>query len=100
MVSTDSGAIRAAGREGRLQWSKRAENRLEEELKQIALRECDNKVKLFVKCSQAAGLLVAFQCRAELKTMNECLHEYTSASRMEEYKRDRERDLMTKAANG
>ncbi|CAM9796769.1 unnamed protein product, partial [Chrysoparadoxa australica] len=34
-------------------WSKQAESRLKEELKHIALKNCDDKVKEFVACSQA-----------------------------------------------
>lgn len=93
--SSSGGAIRDAGREDRLQWSKRAEHRLEEELKQIALRECDQKVKDFVECSKTAGLLVTFKCRSGLNEMNECLHQYTNKQRFEEYKREREMELAT-----
>ena len=49
-----------------------------EELYKHALKECESKVKAFVDCSKAEGLLVIFNCRKHNNEMNECLARFNT----------------------
>ncbi|CAN0185707.1 unnamed protein product, partial [Phaeothamnion confervicola] len=72
--------------------------RLQEELKLIALKKCDDQVRAFVECSKANGILVVLSCRRESAGMNECLHTYTNPERFAEYKTIREAELLEQSS--
>lgn len=66
---------------------------LRKELNDIALQQCQEKVKDFVECSKASGLLVVFQCREKNKVMNACLSQFTSEEEYKKYKLQRQEQL-------
>ena len=74
------------GRDGRLTWSKYAEHEARKELSAIAIRKCDAHLAAFSRCAREQNLLVVFNCRAENRRMNDCLHRYTNETAFEEYK--------------
>eukprot|EP00611_Tribonema_gayanum_P015660 TRINITY_DN2753_c0_g1_i1.p1 TRINITY_DN2753_c0_g1~~TRINITY_DN2753_c0_g1_i1.p1 ORF type:complete len:101 (-),score=18.41 TRINITY_DN2753_c0_g1_i1:64-366(-) len=92
--------VKDGGRSDRLAWSKRAEQRLRDELKEIALKKCDAEVATFVACAKAKGLMVAFSCRTENRGMNECLHQFTNEAAFEKYKVMRGEELAAGSLGG
>eukprot|EP00904_Undaria_pinnatifida_P007037 jgi/Undpi1/3463/HiC_scaffold_16.g06835.m1 len=85
--------VKDGGRNDRLSWSKRAEHRLQEELKEIALKRCDDSVAKFAACAREKGMLVVFSCREQNRLMNECLSKHTNKESVEQYKMERELEL-------
>ncbi|CAN0128640.1 unnamed protein product [Ectocarpus sp. 12 AP-2014] len=85
--------LKDGGRNDRLSWSKRAEHRLREELKEIALKRCDDSVAKFAACARDKGMLVVFSCREQNALMNSCLNEHTNEESFERYKFEREIEL-------
>lgn len=85
------------GQDARLKWTKKAELRLQEELKYIARKKCDSAIANFAQCAEENGLLVIFRCNQQNKKMNECLGKYTNPQSFEDYKRSREEELMGKS---
>ncbi|CAN0061988.1 unnamed protein product [Ascophyllum nodosum] len=85
--------VKQGGRDDRLNWSKRAEQRLQDELKEIALKKCDDSVAKFAACAKEKGMWVVFSCREQSRLMNECLHQHTNKGSFEQYKLDREMEL-------
>ena len=81
------------GRDGRLTWSKYAEHEARKELSAIAIRKCDAHLAAFSRCAREQNLLVVFNCRAENRRMNDCLHRYTNETAFEEYKLRRGKEL-------
>jgi Cytochrome c oxidase biogenesis protein Cmc1 like len=92
--------VKDGGRSDRLAWSKRAELRLREELKEIALKRCDAELSAFAECARAKGLMVVFSCRGQNKAMNACLNQYTNEQSFQQYKQTREEELHARLANG
>eukprot|EP00752_Nemacystus_decipiens_P009531 g8519.t1 len=85
--------VKDGGRNDRLSWSKRAEHRLREELKEIALKRCDDSVAKFAACAREKGMMVVFSCREQNRLMNSCLNQHTNAESFEKYKLEREKEL-------
>ncbi|CAG9464043.1 unnamed protein product [Pedinophyceae sp. YPF-701] len=56
-------------------------------MKNRARMKCDEVTAKFVDCSKVHFLSVAWQCRAELHAMNECMKQYTTDDTLEEFKR-------------
>ena len=81
------------GRDGRLTWSKYAEHEARKELSAIAIRKCDAHLAAFSRCAREQNLLVVFNCRAENRRMNDCLHRYTNETAFEDYKLRRGKEL-------
>ncbi|CAM9659581.1 unnamed protein product [Pylaiella littoralis] len=89
--------VKDGGRNDRLSWSKRAEHRLREELKEIALKRCDDSVAKFAACAREKGMMVVFSCREQNAMMNACLNQHTNADSFEQYKFEREVELHREA---
>ncbi|GAB5036036.1 cytochrome c oxidase biogenesis protein [Nannochloropsis oceanica] len=80
---------RDGSREGRLKFSKRAEQHLRDELALHARKECKDALGAFAACAKENGMFVVFKCRGLNNAMNACLSEYTSESKFEEWKKTR-----------
>ena len=65
----------------------KAEEALRSKMKQIATKNCDEKVKDFVQCSKDSGLMVIWSCREQNRVMNECGAKYTNEKVLEDIKR-------------
>ncbi|CAO3607524.1 unnamed protein product [Cunninghamella blakesleeana] len=56
------------------------------ELKENALKHCQEFVKEFVECSKEHNVTVMWTCRGKLKAMNSCLNERTSRQELDKLK--------------
>mmetsp|Transcript_6734 Transcript_6734/g.19867 ORF Transcript_6734/g.19867 Transcript_6734/m.19867 type:complete len:97 (+) Transcript_6734:262-552(+) len=88
------------GRDGRLKWSKYAEHEARKELSAVAIKKCDEFLAAFSACARRENLMVVFNCRAENRAMNECLHQYTNETAFETYKLERSAELERQAREG
>ncbi|ORX44017.1 hypothetical protein DM01DRAFT_1295671 [Hesseltinella vesiculosa] len=69
------------------------------ELKEKALKKCDDYVKEFVSCSKEHNVTVMWTCRSKLKTMNTCLNEWTSREQLDKLKLDKLRAKRAAISN-
>ena len=53
---------------------------------QEARAACDDKVKAFVECSKAEGLMVIMRCREQNRAMNDCAQQLTDEKHWEEFR--------------
>ncbi len=53
---------------------------------QEARAACDGKVKAFVECSKAEGLMVIVRCREQNRAMNDCAQQLTDDKHWEEFR--------------
>ncbi|XP_020684397.1 uncharacterized protein DDB_G0275933 [Dendrobium catenatum] len=67
---------------------KKVEEALRSKMKQKALKECDHYVAKYAECASGRTLSVVWLCRKQAKLLNECLHDYTNDSVLEEMKRE------------
>ncbi|KAH0460297.1 hypothetical protein IEQ34_010960 [Dendrobium chrysotoxum] len=67
---------------------KKVEEALRSKMKQKALKECDYYVAKYAECASGRTLSVVWLCRKQAKRLNECLHDYTNDSVLEEMKRE------------
>ncbi|TFJ80692.1 hypothetical protein NSK_007869 [Nannochloropsis salina CCMP1776] len=88
---------RDGSREGRLRFSKRAEQHLRDELALHARKQCQKPMAAFAACAKENGMFVIFKCRALNNAMNACLSQYTSESKFEEWKQTRGLSLAEEA---
>jgi COX assembly protein 1 len=65
----------------------KAEEALRSKMKLLATKNCDHKVKDFVRCSQENGLMVVWTCRQQNREMNDCGAKYTNDEVLEDVKR-------------
>lgn len=96
----DAAARKNAGRDGRLSWSHVQEYQLQQELNEIARKECKPVIQNFGKCAERTGLGVVFQCRAENSAMNDCLNGYTNPDAFEAFRLKREREILAERQAG
>ncbi|KAI8534380.1 hypothetical protein RHMOL_Rhmol10G0085300 [Rhododendron molle] len=66
---------------------KKVEEALRSKMKQKALKECDQFTIKYAECASGRTLSVVWQCRKQAKALNECLHQYTNDSILEEMKK-------------
>mmetsp|Transcript_17562 Transcript_17562/g.35216 ORF Transcript_17562/g.35216 Transcript_17562/m.35216 type:complete len:97 (-) Transcript_17562:145-435(-) len=81
------------GRDGRLSYSNQAEHYLRKELSEIAKKECIKYSKALGDCAKREGLLVAFKCRGENRSLNECLHAFTNDDNFKAYSKKRAEEI-------
>ncbi|XP_004233498.2 uncharacterized protein [Solanum lycopersicum] len=60
---------------------------LRSKMKQKALKECDRYTTKYAECASGRTISVVWQCRKQAKELNECLHQYTNDSVLEEMKK-------------
>ncbi|CAN4123609.1 unnamed protein product [Withania somnifera] len=66
---------------------KKVEEALRSKMKQKALKECDRYTTKYAECATGRTISVVWQCRKQAKELNECLHQYTNDSVLEEMKK-------------
>ena len=62
------------------------DQRLLEELGEMALKACKPEQKSFADCARKWNMAVIFACRGENETMNECIREFTNEDALAAYK--------------
>ncbi|ERN00990.1 hypothetical protein AMTRI_Chr04g187740 [Amborella trichopoda] len=67
---------------------KKVEEALRSKMKQKALKECDRYMVKYAECASGRTLSVVWLCRQQAKELNECLHQYTNDSVLEEMKKE------------
>ncbi|KAM7524200.1 hypothetical protein LguiA_014102 [Lonicera macranthoides] len=67
---------------------KKVEEALRSKMKQKALKECDLYTAKYAECAAGKTISVIWQCRKQAKELNECLHQFTNDSVLEEMKKD------------
>jgi len=79
--------------------SRREEETLVKTTKARALKECDAFVKAFADCTSGRTISVAWACKEPLKSVQQCMIQYTGPEPMEavraEYLRLRNMDSQT-----
>ncbi|XP_077210675.1 uncharacterized protein LOC143846139 [Tasmannia lanceolata] len=60
---------------------------LRSKMKQKALKECDRYTSKYAECAVGRTISVVWQCRKQAKELNDCLHQYTNYSILEEMKK-------------
>ncbi|XP_077240006.1 cytochrome c oxidase biogenesis protein Cmc1-like protein [Tasmannia lanceolata] len=69
------------------QVKKKVEEALRSKMKQKALKECDRYTSKYAECAVGRTISVVWQCRKQAKELNDCLHQYTNDSILEEMKK-------------
>eukprot|EP00177_Eucheuma_denticulatum_P000858 GFKZ01001552.1.p2 GENE.GFKZ01001552.1~~GFKZ01001552.1.p2 ORF type:complete len:101 (+),score=9.54 GFKZ01001552.1:171-473(+) len=54
----------------------KAENRVMRELKEVAIRACDDHLRALAECAQGRMLSVVWHCRAHSKAIDECMRAF------------------------
>ncbi|XP_023549716.1 uncharacterized protein DDB_G0275933 [Cucurbita pepo subsp. pepo] len=67
---------------------KKVEEALRSKMKQKAMKECDHYASKYAECAYGRTLSVVFKCRDQAKELNNCLHQYTNDTVLEEMKRE------------
>ncbi|XP_031107876.1 uncharacterized protein DDB_G0275933-like [Ipomoea triloba] len=70
------------------QVKKKVEEALRSKMKQKALKECDEYAAKYAECATGKTISVVWQCRKQAKELNNCLHQYTNESVLEEMKKE------------
>lgn len=74
------------------------QQKLRQELNDIALTKCRDITAQFAECAKASGYMVAFKCREHNKAMNACLHQYTNEEQFAIYRAKREQEVAEASA--
>ncbi|XP_044505109.1 uncharacterized protein DDB_G0275933-like [Mangifera indica] len=67
---------------------KKVEEALRSKMKQKALKECDRFTSKYAECAAGKMISIVWQCRKQAKELNNCLHQYTNDTVLEEMKRE------------
>ncbi|XP_020233909.1 uncharacterized protein DDB_G0275933 [Cajanus cajan] len=67
---------------------KKVEEALRSKMKQKALKECDRYTAKYAECASGRTLSVVWSCRQQAKELNDCLHQFTNDSVLEEMKKE------------
>ncbi|KAL3844864.1 hypothetical protein ACJIZ3_002267 [Penstemon smallii] len=57
-------------------------------MKQKALKECDRYTSRYAECAVGRTISVVWKCRKQAKELNECLHQFTNDSILEQMKKE------------
>ncbi|XP_074580452.1 uncharacterized protein LOC141842332 [Curcuma longa] len=66
---------------------KKVEEALRSKMKQKALKECDHLCAKYAECAAGRTFSIVWHCRKAAKELNECLHQYTNDTILEEMKK-------------
>ncbi|KAL9670792.1 hypothetical protein QQ045_008350 [Rhodiola kirilowii] len=66
---------------------KKVEEALRSKMKQKALKECEFFTSKYAQCAMGRTLSVVWKCRKQAAELNDCLHQFTNDSVLEEMKR-------------
>ncbi|XP_010926146.1 uncharacterized protein [Elaeis guineensis] len=78
---------------------KKVEEALRSKMKQKALKECDHYSAKYAECAMGKTISVIWHCRKQAKELNECLHQYTNESVLEEMKKNYMLEQASKEKN-
>ncbi|CAA0839603.1 Cytochrome c oxidase biogenesis protein Cmc1-like [Striga hermonthica] len=67
---------------------KKVEEALRSKMKQKALKECDQFTAKYAACAVGRTISVVWQCREQARELNQCLHQYTNDSVLEQMKKE------------
>ncbi|GAY43930.1 hypothetical protein CUMW_078360 [Citrus unshiu] len=67
---------------------KKVEEALRSKMKQKALKECDQYTSKYAQCASGRTFSVVWKCREQAKELNNCLHQYTNDTVLEEMKKE------------
>ncbi|CAA6658922.1 unnamed protein product [Spirodela intermedia] len=67
---------------------KKVEEALRSKMKQKALKECSQYAQRYAECATGRTISVVWKCQKQAKELNECLHQYTNESVLEEMKKN------------
>ncbi|XP_075498483.1 uncharacterized protein LOC142536925 [Primulina tabacum] len=67
---------------------KKVEEALRSKMKQKALKECYRYTEKYAECAAGRTLSVVWKCRKQANELNECLHQYTNDSVLEQMKKE------------
>ncbi|KAG4911912.1 hypothetical protein AAZX31_19G041100 [Glycine max] len=67
---------------------KKVEEALRSKMKQKALKECDHYTAKYAECALGRTLSVVWRCRQQAQELNDCLHQFTNDSVLEEMKKE------------
>ncbi|CAN6478775.1 unnamed protein product [Victoria cruziana] len=70
------------------QVKKKVEEALRSKMKEKALKECNDYVAKYAECAKGRTISVAWRCRQQANELNECLHQYTNDSVLEDMRRN------------
>lgn len=54
----------------------KAENCVMRELKEVAIRACDNEIRALAQCAEGRVLSVVWHCRSYSKAVDACMHKF------------------------
>lgn len=54
----------------------KAENRIMRELKEVAIRACDDHIRALAQCAEGRLLSVVWYCRSHSKAVDECMRKF------------------------
>jgi Cytochrome c oxidase biogenesis protein Cmc1 like len=95
------GRMKDISRESRFVFRNLAEHQLRRELKEIAIADhCQEPIRNFAECSQAAGLLVVWNCNALFKKVNECMTIHNGEEAWQQYKSKHAAEIEKRAKMG
>ncbi|XP_077234578.1 uncharacterized protein LOC143876769 [Tasmannia lanceolata] len=80
------------------QVKKKVEEALRSKMKQKALKECDRYTSKYAECAVGRTISVVWHCRKQAKELNDCLHQYTNDSILEEMKKSYKIEQESKGA--
>ncbi|KAG9458396.1 hypothetical protein H6P81_002904 [Aristolochia fimbriata] len=78
---------------------KKEEEALRSIMKQKALKECDHYTSKYAECATGKTISVVWQCRKQARELNDCLHQFTNDSVLEEMKKNYMLEQGSKAAH-
>ncbi|VFQ70247.1 unnamed protein product [Cuscuta campestris] len=67
---------------------KKVEEALRSKMKQRALKECDKCAAKYAECATGKTISVVWKCRKQAKELNNCLHQFTNDTVLEEMKKE------------
>mmetsp|Transcript_20408 Transcript_20408/g.26061 ORF Transcript_20408/g.26061 Transcript_20408/m.26061 type:complete len:117 (+) Transcript_20408:112-462(+) len=79
-------------------WSNAADEIIRKDFLKEARDKCKEKVEIFVECARENNLLVIFKCRQQNREMNDCVGQYTSEAKWNEYRKKKVRDFEAKGS--
>ncbi|KAL2335284.1 hypothetical protein Fmac_016497 [Flemingia macrophylla] len=67
---------------------KKVEEALRSKMKQKALKQCDRYTAKYAECASGRTLSIVWSCRQQAKELNDCLHQFTNDSVLDEMKKE------------
>ena len=84
----------AAPAEEPKRWSRAADEKLKKTFLKEVRDKCQPELEAFAQCAKKANLAVAFTCRQENRTANECLHQFSGDEHWLAYRAEKKKAWM------